>query len=138
MKFEGFLAEKLDKVKKIPLDFGNVQEWTVHKEQTYINHKDTWYHYPKPFDDEDFSSYFTRAAKINFAEPLLIIKNLEKRQITSSRYDIDRMIKLETIEKIAHFLNQQEEVLINMCLFPKNMRFTVLNAAHYSLLLEKL
>ena len=30
------------------------------------------------------------------------------------------MIKLETIEKIAHFLNQQKEILIVMCLFPKN------------------
>ncbi|MFX1297309.1 MAG: TniQ family protein [Promethearchaeota archaeon] len=123
VKFVGFLAEKLEKVEKKPLDFGNVQEWIVHKERTEIHHKDTWDHCPKPFDDEVFSSYITRAAKMNFAEPLPIIKKLENRQIASTRYDMDLRIRLETIKKISQFLNQQEDILIDMCLFLKSSSY---------------
>jgi len=80
--------------------------WNIPRNFYPIEKDDSWIHQSRPFKDEVFSSWFTRIAKENCAEPLEIIKVLEKRRVRHNKYDLDTHIKYSTLQTIAKVVNQ--------------------------------
>jgi DNA-directed RNA polymerase subunit RPC12/RpoP len=93
--------------------------WIIHRKRSLLTQQFSWKHSTEPLKGEVFSSYLTRVLKLNFAEPIGVIQNLENKIIIPSRYDIDLSNNLDLLEKIADLLNQDINVLKSMCLFPK-------------------
>ncbi|NVM54051.1 MAG: TniQ family protein [Candidatus Helarchaeota archaeon] len=103
---------------EIELDY--IKDWDIHRERIFKEPHLAWDHCPEPFDDELFSSYFTRVTKANFAEPIPTLRVLEGRRIVLNRYDMDTRIKITTVGKIAEILKQDKNRLKEMCLFPSS------------------
>jgi DNA-directed RNA polymerase subunit RPC12/RpoP len=93
--------------------------WTLHRARTLAETKTICDHSPAPFKDEVFSSYFTRAAKVNFAEPLQIIQNFDSKiRAVARNLDIDRFVTPALIDIVADMFNQNKESLSELCINP--------------------
>lgn len=119
---------------EVPLNFVNVRKWKIHKERSPKTLKKHWDHCPEILEDESFSSYFTRTAKANFAKHIPIVENIDNRRINVKKFDLDRHIKLETINTIAYYLNKEPTYLREICLIPNPQRLSTIfftNGARY-------
>lgn len=105
------MSDEENKIIEEITKFDEIKDWTIHREREATILKSAWDHCPEPFDDEVFSSYFTRVTKANFAESIPTLRRFAIRRVT--RYDLVTRIKLEMIEKIARFVNQTPSRLLD-------------------------
>ncbi len=108
----------------------NARDWTVHRERTEKVQKDTWHHRPEPLPDESLSSFFTRAAKANVAEPLKIIRALHPRKVMA-RFDMDRSLNSGFFQKFAQGLVMDTDMLSTTCKIGTYKKELMLDGARY-------
>src|SRR4030042_3630172 len=108
----------------------NTRTWTIHKERTSKKVRTTWDHHPAPFLDEIFSSYVTRAAKANFAEPLEFLRILNPTK-NSVQGDMDRVLKNESLQIIARVLGRVLDDLNDMRIGNNCKEGVVLSGTRY-------
>jgi len=114
----------IEEKKKLSSSYEEVKSWKkAEKKRKQQPILEIWDNLIEKKEDEVFSSWFTRIAKVNYAEPIRIINNLRKRKINPNKYDLDKNIYPLIFNKIAKFTKQQSSSLLQMCLIPNNKKY---------------
>lgn len=115
---------------EIPLVNKEMSEWTIPRVIYCEPASEFWEYCPKPLKNESFSSYFTRVAKANFAEPLGILINLNRkkfRHYNKQKYVLDKIIDRNSLLLILKHLklnDQDKENILLSCDRPLHPRIT--------------
>ncbi|HMF34238.1 MAG TPA: TniQ family protein [Candidatus Lokiarchaeia archaeon] len=117
--------------KQIPslvLQHGDVGQWIIHRERTNYAPESTWHHCPEPMPGEILSSYFTRAAKANFAEP---IRSLQVIDPCYKPRDLDFALREDLLQNIARRLKRDVWELKDMNISSHSRNDVILGGARY-------